>query len=66
MVSYGKNVTGIDNTVFISPKGNARHGPGLKVAIDPPNSVSPHGKTRPSHLTAQQSANRYRARCTTK
>jgi len=44
MVSYGKNVTGIDNTIFISPKGNARHGPRVKVAIDPPNSVSPHGK----------------------
>jgi len=44
LVSYGKNVTGIDNTIFISPKGNARHGPRLKVAIDPPDSISPHGK----------------------
>jgi hypothetical protein len=44
MVSYGKNITGIDNTIFISPKGNARHGPRLKVAIDPPDSISPHGK----------------------
>jgi hypothetical protein len=40
----GPAQTAIDNTVFISPKGNARHRPGLKVAIDPPNSVSPHGK----------------------
>ena len=44
IASCGKNITGIANTIFISPKGNARHGPGLKVAIDPPDSVSPHGK----------------------
>jgi hypothetical protein len=27
LVSYRKDVTGIENTVFISPKGNTRHGP---------------------------------------
>jgi hypothetical protein len=25
IISYRKNVTGVDNTVFISPKGNTRH-----------------------------------------
>jgi hypothetical protein len=40
MVPYGKNITGIDNTIFISPKGNARHGPRIKIAIDPFQTVS--------------------------
>lgn len=43
MVSYRKNVTGIDHTLFISPKGNARHAPRIKVAIDPPDSLDPRG-----------------------
>ena len=30
MVSYRKNVTGISHTVFISPRGNAAHGPRVK------------------------------------
>jgi Domain of unknown function (DUF4160) len=42
-LSYRKNVTGVDNTVFISPKGNTRHGPRIKLAIDPPDSVDPRG-----------------------
>jgi hypothetical protein len=41
MVSYRKNVTGIDNTVFISPKGQTRHAARIKVAIDPPDSLNP-------------------------
>ena len=41
MVSYRKNVTGIDHTIFISPRGHAAHGPQVKVAIDPPDSVDP-------------------------
>lgn len=45
MVSYRKNVTGVDNTVFISPKGNTRHAPRIKIAIDPPDSVDPRGET---------------------
>ena len=45
MVAYRKNVTGIDNTIFISPKGNTRHGPRIKIAIDPPDSVDPRGET---------------------
>ena len=45
MVSYRKDVTGVDNTIFISPKGNTRHAPRIKLAIDPPHSVDPRGKT---------------------
>lgn len=41
MVSFRKNVTGIDNTVFISPKGQTRHAPRIKVAISPPDSLNP-------------------------
>jgi hypothetical protein len=45
MVFYRKNVTGIDHTVFIPPKGNTRHAPRIKLAIDPPDSIDPRGKT---------------------
>jgi hypothetical protein len=45
MVTYRKNVTGVDNTIFISPKGNTRHAPRIKMAIDPPDSVDPRGET---------------------
>jgi hypothetical protein len=41
MVSYRQNVTGISHTVFISPRGSARHGPRVKVAID---TVDPRGR----------------------
>jgi hypothetical protein len=45
MVSYRKDVTGVDNTIFISPKGNTRHLARIKLAIDPPHTVDPRGKT---------------------
>jgi hypothetical protein len=45
MVSYRKNVTGVDHTVFISPRGNAQHAPRIKVAIDPPDSLDPRSET---------------------
>jgi hypothetical protein len=45
MVSYRSQVTGVANTVFISPRGKGRHGPRLKVAIDPPDSINPLSKT---------------------
>jgi hypothetical protein len=41
MVSYRKNVTGVSNTVFISPRGRARHAARIKLAIDPPDSLDP-------------------------
>jgi hypothetical protein len=45
MVSYRKDVTGVENTIFISPKGATRHGPCIKIAIDPPLGVDPRSKT---------------------
>ena len=44
-VSYRKDVTGVENTIFISPKGNTRHAPRIKIAIDPPLSIDPRTKT---------------------
>ena len=43
MVSYRGNITGIAHTIFISPRGNIRHGPRVKVAINPRDSVAPRG-----------------------
>jgi hypothetical protein len=34
--SYEKKHTGIDNVVFLSPKGKTKHPARIKVAIDPP------------------------------
>jgi hypothetical protein len=45
MVTYRKNVTGVDNTLFISPKVHARHAARIKVAINPPDTVSPTSET---------------------
>src|SRR5262245_56787259 len=45
VLTYRKNVTGVDNTVFISPKGNSRHAPRIKVAVDRPDSVDPRSET---------------------
>jgi hypothetical protein len=45
MVSYRKDVTGVDNTIFIAPRGNTRHPARIKLAIDPPHTVDPRGKT---------------------
>jgi len=42
MVSYRKDVTGLDNTVFVSVRF-PRHSPRIKVAIDPPDSLNPDG-----------------------
>jgi hypothetical protein len=58
MVSYRKNVTGVDHTVFISPRGNARHGPRIKVAIDPPDSLDPHSETATIDLDGNVAAGR--------
>jgi hypothetical protein len=44
MASYGSDDTGVSNSIFISTKTGVRHGPRVKVAIDPPDSFSPGGK----------------------
>ena len=45
MVTYRKNVTGVDNTLFISPKGLTQHAPRIKLAIEPPDSINPNSVT---------------------
>jgi hypothetical protein len=45
MVSYREDVTGAQNTLFISSKGNTRNAPRIKIAIDPPLSVDPRSRT---------------------
>jgi hypothetical protein len=45
MVTYRKNVTGVANTVFISPRGNTRHAARIKIALNPPDSVDPRSET---------------------
>jgi hypothetical protein len=39
-VSLRKDMTGVDNTIFVSTKGSGRHAPRIKIAIDPPNSFN--------------------------
>ena len=45
MVSYRKDVIGIEHTIFISPKGQTSHSPRVKLVVDPPHSVDPRAKT---------------------
>jgi hypothetical protein len=40
-------MTGVDNTVFISPKGLTQHAPRIKLAIEPPDSINPNSVTAP-------------------
>ncbi len=48
MVSYRKKTTGVDHIVFVFPKGNTRHGPRIKLAINPPDSLNPRAETTSS------------------
>jgi hypothetical protein len=45
MVSLRKDRTGVENTLFVSTKGYARHAPCITIAIDPPASLNPAAKT---------------------
>ncbi len=40
MVSLRKDITGVDNTVFVSTKGHGRHAARIKIAVDPPDSFN--------------------------
>ena len=40
MASLRKDITGVDNTIFVSTKGYGRHAARIKIAIDPPNSFN--------------------------
>jgi NAD(P)H-dependent FMN reductase len=45
MASFRKDATGVDNTIWISPKGRTRHAACVKVAIDPPDSLDATSQT---------------------
>jgi hypothetical protein len=45
MSSFRKGATGVDNTIWLSPKGRTRHAAHIKVAIDPPDTLNPADKT---------------------
>src|SRR5262249_36235111 len=45
MDSLRKDRTGVDNPLFVSPKGSARHAPRIKIAIAPPDSLNAAAKT---------------------
>ena len=45
MVTYRKDITGVDNTIFISPGLRVRHAARIKVAIEPPDSINPTSET---------------------
>jgi hypothetical protein len=40
MVSLRKDITGVDNTVFVSTKGHGRHAARIKIAVDLPDSFN--------------------------
>jgi hypothetical protein len=45
MVSLRKDVTGVDNTIFVSTRGYAQHAPRIKIAVDPPDSLNATSKS---------------------
>jgi Domain of unknown function (DUF4160) len=45
MASFRSAVTGVGNTLFISTKAGVRHGPRVKVAINPPTHLNAGGET---------------------
>jgi hypothetical protein len=45
MASLGPEQTGVDNSIFVSVKGRARHSARIKIAIDPPNSFDASCRT---------------------
>src|SRR5215510_8262483 len=45
MASLSPEENGIDNTIFVSPKGYARHAARIKIAIDPPRTFKTTAKT---------------------
>jgi hypothetical protein len=44
MAALRTDVTGVDNTVFVSPKGYAPHAARIKIAVDPSHSLDPTAK----------------------
>jgi len=54
MVNYRKNVTGVDNVIFISQKGYARHAARIKLAIAPPDSIDVTSETASIEIDSGQ------------
>jgi hypothetical protein len=44
-VALRTRLTGVDHTIFVSPKGHARPAAQIKIAIDPPQKLSASGVT---------------------
>ena len=45
MASFRKDATGVDNTIWVSPKGRTRHAARIKVAINPPDTLNATSET---------------------
>jgi hypothetical protein len=45
MVSLRSEKTGVENTIFVSTKGYARHAPRIKIAVDPPHTFDATSKS---------------------
>src|SRR5436190_21859072 len=45
MASFRRDATGVDNTIWVSPKGRTRYAARIKVAINPPDSLNPTSQT---------------------
>jgi hypothetical protein len=45
MASLSADITGVDNTIFVSTKGHGRHAARIKIAIDPPDTFNAASKT---------------------
>jgi hypothetical protein len=45
MASFRTDATGVDNTIWISPKGRTRDAARIKVAIDPPDGLNATSQT---------------------
>jgi hypothetical protein len=45
MVSLRSDLTGVDNTIFVSTRGYAQHAPRIKIAVDPPDTFNATSKS---------------------
>jgi hypothetical protein len=45
MVSLRSDRTGVDNTIFVSTRGNSKHAARIKIAADPTDSLDAGGKS---------------------
>ena len=45
MVSLRPEMTGVENSIFVSTKGYAEHAPRIKIAVDPPHTFNATSKS---------------------